>query len=306
LRYEHTPAVSVASPRVWTVETVLQWATDDFRSRGLESPRIDAELLIGHALSATRIELIVHASRVLSPDELGRIRRLVQRRRAHEPIAYILGEREFYGRVFRVDRRVLVPRPDTETLVAVAIERTRALSMSMRALDLCTGSGCVAITLARERPTSRVVACDVSPDALAVARDNAHRLGAYNVAFRLGDLYSAIDPGARFDLVTANAPYIAAAELASLPPDVLHFEPLLALDGGEDGLDVVRSVVLQAPAHLRAGGLLAVEVGAGQAPAARELFEKASLVEVQVSRDYGRIERVVSGVLESSVPTAMH
>jgi release factor glutamine methyltransferase len=292
-------------PQVWTVETVLQWATDDFRSRGLESPRIDAELLIGHALSATRIELIVHSRRVLDADELGRIRTLVQRRRAHEPIAYILGEREFYGRVFRVDRRVLVPRPDTETLVAVAIERTRALSMSMRALDLCTGGGCVAITLARERPTSSVVACDVSPEALAVARDNALRLGAYNIAFRAGDLYSAIEPGSRFDLVTANAPYIPAGEIASLPPDVRNFEPLLALDGGEDGLRIVRSVVLQAPEYLRAGGLLAVEVAAGQAPSVAELFERASFGQVQVRRDYGRIERVVSGVLERSVPTAM-
>jgi len=294
-RHVHTPA---PQPQVWTIGTVLQWATDDFRSRGLESPRIDAELLIGHALSATRIDLIVHSSRALGTDELGRIRTLLQRRRANEPIAYILREREFYGRVFRVERRVLVPRPDTETLVSVALERTGALSMSMRALDLCTGSGCVAITLARERPTSRFVACDVSPEALAVARDNALRLGAYNVAFRSGDLYSAIEPGSRFDLVTANAPYIAAGEIASLPPDVRNFEPRVALDGGEDGLRIIRSIVLQAPEYLRAGGLLAVEVGAGQAPAVAELFERARFGRIQVRRDYARIERVVSGMLE--------
>ncbi len=182
-----SPSASL-EPRIWTTEDVLRWAADDFRARGIESPRLDAELLLSRALSLTRIQLIVDSKRPLGNEELGRFRDLVKRRRAREPIAYILGEREFYGRPFRVDRRVLVPRPDTETLVDVALERTRALSMSMRALDLCTGSGCVAITLARERPTSRFVATDLSEGALQVARVNAVRLGAYNVAFRQGDL----------------------------------------------------------------------------------------------------------------------
>jgi release factor glutamine methyltransferase len=169
----------------------------------------------------------------------------------------------------------------------------------MRALDLCTGSGCIAITLARERPTSRVVASDVSEDALAVARANAMRLGAYNVALRSGDLFAAIDGSSRFDLVTANAPYIAAGEIATLPPDVRGFEPLLALEAGADGLRVIRAIVARAPAHLREAGVLAVEVGAGQAPAVVRLFEEAGFVEIEVRRDYGRIERVVSGVLET-------
>jgi release factor glutamine methyltransferase len=169
----------------------------------------------------------------------------------------------------------------------------------MRALDLCTGSGCVAITMARERPTSSVFACDLSADALAVARENAQRLGAYNVAFRQGDLYEAVGPDMRFDVVTANPPYVPAGDVPSLMADVRDHEPRLALEGGADGLDVLRRVVSDVPAHLVRGGVLAVEVGAGQAPAVAALFEGAGLTGVAIERDYARIERVVSGVLST-------
>jgi release factor glutamine methyltransferase len=290
--------VPASQPQEWTIETVLRWATDDFRARGVDSPRLDAELLLGRALSCTRIQLIADAKRGLENDELTRFRELVKRRRAREPTAYILGEREFYGRRFRVDRRVLIPRPDTETLVEVALERTRHRSMSMRALDLCTGSGCVAITLARERPTSLVVATDVSDDALAVARDNALRLGAYNVGFRSGDLFAAVEGSARFDLVTANPPYIAAAEIASLQPEIRDYEPRLALAGGQDGLTLVRLIVAGVGPHLARGGRLAVEIGFGEAAATADLFAAAGFAQIEVRRDYARIERVVSGVLE--------
>jgi release factor glutamine methyltransferase len=283
---------------LWTIESLLRWAMDDFRTRGIESPRLDAEVLLAKALGTTRIQLIVDGKRPLSADELGRMREMVRRRRAREPVAYILGEREFYGRTFRVDRRVLVPRPDTETLIDVALTRTRARSMSLRVLDLCTGSGCVAITLGRERPTSSVFAGDVSADALAVARANALRLGAYNVAWRQGDLYAAVSEPERFDLVTANPPYIAVADFPTLMADVRDHEPRLALDGGDDGLSLLRRVVDGAPARLVSpGGVLAVEVGAGQAAAVVELFERAGLSGIEVQRDYARIERVVSGML---------
>src|SRR5271170_6766306 len=179
-----TSSSQAPPPQIWTIEAVVRWASDDFRARGLDRPRLDAEVLLAHALGTTRMQLVIDAKRPLEPEELVRFRDLVKRRRAREPVAYLVGVREFYGRQFRVDRRVLVPRPDTETLVDVALARTEARSLSMRALDLCTGSGCVAITLARERPTCFVVATDVSADALLIARENALRLGAYNVAFR--------------------------------------------------------------------------------------------------------------------------
>jgi release factor glutamine methyltransferase len=289
---------SVASPsQSWTIEAVLRWAADDFRGRGIDAPRLDAELLLAFALGSTRIQLFVDSKRPLEAAELARFRELVKRRRAREPIAYILGQREFYGRPFRVDRRVLVPRPDTEVLVTAALARTRHLSMSMRALDLCTGSGCVAVTLGRERPTSSLVAVDLSADALAVARENALRLGAYNVAFVQGDLFAALLPTARFDLVTANAPYIPSAEIATLQPEVRDFEPRLALDGGADGLDLVRRIVDAAPSFLRPGGVLAVEVGMGEAPEVAQRMT-ATFGAIEKHRDYAGIERVVSGVLE--------
>jgi release factor glutamine methyltransferase len=284
----------------WTIDSVVRWASDDFRTRGIESPRLDAEVLLAFALQLDRVRLIVEAQKPLSPDELARFRDLVKRRRRHEPVAYLRGFREFYGRSFKVDARVLIPRPDTEILVQTALDRTAHISLSARALDLCTGSGCVGITLARERPTTRVVATDLSADALAVARDNAYRLGAYNAAFAEGDLFQALatlPPRLQhFDLVTANPPYIQSAEIETLSPDIREFEPRLALDGGGDGLSLVRRIVDEAPAALRPGGVLAMEIGDGEADATRAAFEARGFTDVEVTRDYARIERVVSGV----------
>ncbi len=289
-------AQSEPSPR-WTIESILRWATDDFRSRGLESPRLDAEVLLAHALATSRIQLVIDGKRPLVGDELSAFRDLVRRRRSREPVAYLLGKREFYGRTFLVDRRVLIPRPDTETLVTVALERTRRRSLCMRALDLCTGSGCVAITLGRERPTSHVLGLDQSAEALEVARTNALRLGAYQVGFVQGDLFAPVDPRCRFDVITANPPYIASSELHELAPDIRNFEPRLALDGGADGLELLTRIVAHAGAFLAEEGALAVEIAAGQAERVLALFDAHGYVDVSVARDYGRIERVVSGVL---------
>ena len=284
-------------PPTWTIDAVLKWATDDFRSRGIDKPLLDAQVLLSHALSVSRTQLVIDAKKPLAPDELARFREMVRRRRAREPVAYLLGVREFYGRPFRVYKRVLVPRPDTETLVDVALARTEARSLSMRALDLCTGSGCVAITLARQRPTARVHATDISDEALAVARDNALRLGAYNVSFARGDLFEAVPASlAPFDVITANPPYIASGEIDTLDKDVRDFEPRLALDGGNDGLAVVRRIVDGAPGLLDAGGTLAVEVGAGEADATALLFESRGFRRVAITRDYGKIERVIDGI----------
>jgi len=283
------------TPKSWTIGSLVKWATDDFRSRGIENPRLDAELIVAHALKIDRMRVILDAARPLEGAELESLRGLVKRRRAHEPIAYLRGEREFHGLAFRVDKRVLIPRPDTETLVDVAIARTKHVSMSMRLLDLCTGSGCVAIAIAKQRPTSSVFAVDLSPDAVALARENAHRIGTYNVAVLEGDLFAPIGER-KFDVVTANPPYIATAEIETLQADIRDFEPRLALDGGADGLDVARRIVDAAPAHLVPGGVLAMEIGAGEADATRALFEARGFTEVRVERDLARIERVVSGV----------
>jgi release factor glutamine methyltransferase len=286
---------------VWTVQRVLAWAVQDFRSKRFESPRLEAELLVGRATGLDRVQLIAHGDRPVSADELACIREFIQRRRRAEPSAYILGEREFYGLTFRVDARVLIPRPDTETLVDVALERTRHHSEYGEALDLCTGSGCVAIAFKHQRPTWQVTATDVSGEALDVARANAERLGTvFGMAFQRSDLFAGLSPGRRFELITANPPYIPRAELAKLQPDVREFEPELALVGGDDGLDIVRRLVEQAPEHLEPGGVLALEMGYDQGEATSALFRAASFEQVTTTKDYGTRDRVVSGRLRAT------
>ncbi len=287
----------------WTIAEVLKWATDDFRTREIESPRLDAEVLLAHALGTTRMSLIIDAKRPLVGDELSRFRGLVKRRRVREPVAYLLGEREFYGRNFRIDKRVLVPRPDTEILVDRALSRTAHVSLAMRALDICTGSGCVGITLARERVTARVLGADLSEDALKVARDNMIRLGATNIGFYRSDLFSAFErKKPKFDLITANPPYIPSGDIDGLMADVKSFEPRLALDGGPDGLVLMRKIVEQAPTFLDEGGVLAVELGAGEAQDVAALFRARGFVDVAITRDYGKIERVVDGIWPRDTP----
>jgi release factor glutamine methyltransferase len=284
----------------WTVGRVVRWAADDFRARGIESPRLEAEVLLAHALGTDRMRIIIEPERELADDELARYRALIQRRRKGEPVAYLRGYKEFYGRTFRVDERVLVPRPDTEILVETALRRTADRTMGRRYLDLCTGSGCVAISLAKERPTCKVFAVDASPGALEVARENAVRLGAvFQTAWLAGDLFEPLAawPGTRFDLITANPPYIPESEVSSLPVDIRGFEPKLALSGGADGLDVLRRIVSGAPRFLLPGGVLAVEMGMGQTSPVRELFGEAGFVDVRVDKDYGGHDRVASGVL---------
>ena len=285
--------------QTWTIGSLVKWATDDFRTRGIENPRLDAELVVAHALRIDRMRVILDSARELESEELVMLRALVKRRRSHEPIAYLRGEREFYGLKFRVDKRVLIPRPDTETLVDTALSRTRHISLSMRQLDLCTGSGCVAIAMARQRVTAKVFATDLSPDALAVARENAYRLGAYNVAFVESDLFASLGPR-RFDIITANPPYIPSGDIPGLMADVRDFEPRLALDGGADGLDLVRRIVDEAPHHLVDGGVLALEIGAGEAGDTKAILEARGFREIEISRDLARIERVVSGIFSAS------
>jgi release factor glutamine methyltransferase len=291
-----TQAAAGVSNEPWTIARVLGFATDDFKKRNHASPRLDAELLLGRALGLDRVRLLIESERRLNEAELGAYRALIQRRRTGEPVAYILGRREFYGLPFVVDRRALVPRPDTEMLVEVALERTRARSMYGRALDLCTGTGCVAVTFARQRPTWRMTASDISSEAVSLAWENARRHG---VAFAMrvveGDLFAPF-AGERFELVTANPPYIPSGELAELSVDIRDFEPRLALDGGADGLEIVRLIVRDAVRHLEPRGVLALEVGYDQAARVVSLVEAAGFIDIVVRRDYGGRERIVSAV----------
>jgi len=261
----------------------------------MPTPRLDAELLTAHALGLPRLQLYVQFDRPLTPPELAAMRELVKRRQAGESVAYVVGKKEFWGLELAVDRRVLVPRPDTETLVDEALARAAALTAAgpVRLADVGTGSGAVAIALAQQRPEAVVYAADVSPDALAVARPNAERHGV-TVTFLEGDLEEPLRPHLPFGVVAANLPYIPSADIAGLAPEV-RAEPRLALDGGPDGLELVRRLVAATPPLLEAGGALVLEVGAGQARAAAALLEGAGFADLRIRRDLGQVERVVSG-----------
>ncbi len=290
-------APSSPAPEPWTVQRVVAWVSEDFSARGIETPRLEAELLLSHVLGCSRIQLIIDRDRPLQPHELAAYRTLVSRRRNHEPVAYLRGEREFFGHVFEVDARVLIPRPDTETLVEVALDRTRDRHMFGRMVDVCTGSGNVAISFAKERPTWRVLGTDVSLDAITVASHNAVRLGvAWNTAFSTGDLLAPVRQSGPFDLVTANPPYIPSAEVDLLAADIRNHEPRLALDGGVDGLDLVRRLIAEAPACLDPEGVLAMEIACDQGPRVVEQMQRAGWKDVRVAQDLGMRDRVVSGI----------
>lgn len=278
----------------WTIQKIAAWAAEDFKKRGLESPRLEADLLLCAVLKLDRVRLILDASRPLTDEELADYREVIRRRRAGEPVAYILGHREFYGRSFKVDPRVLIPRPDSEVLLETALEKTAHRDLSGRALDLCTGSGCIALSFALARRTWQVTGTDLSEEALAVARDNAVHLGAiWGVRFLPGDLFQAVHSNERFELITANPPYIPDAEVLTLETGVKDFEPRSALSGGTSGLDFYERICREAPSFLVPGGVLALEVGAGQAPDVEALMTQAGFERLERKRDLGGHERVV-------------
>ena len=268
----------------------MQWTTARFTERGVSSPRLDGELLAAHALGLSRVQLYTQFDRPLDAAELAALRALVKRRQSGEPVAYITGRKEFWSLDLAVDARVLIPRPDSETAVEEALARVRD---GGRIADVGTGTGAIALAIAKARPDLTVFASDVSEDALAVARGNAERLGLA-VTFVKGSLVEPLRTSAPFDLLVANLPYVPTAEVAGLPAEV-RCEPRLALDGGEDGLDLVRALVAQAAGVLAPGGALVLEIGAGQAAASTELLRAAGFDDLRTRRDLGGVERVVSG-----------
>jgi len=254
-------------------------------------PPLEARMLLERVLSKSRAWLIAHADEAAGADAEQAFAALAERRRKGEPIAYILGEREFYGLEFRVAPAVLIPRPETELLVELALERMPE-DAAMRVLDLGTGSGAIAVALAHERPQARLTAVDVDYAAVSVARANASRHRA-SVRFFCGDWFGAL-PGERFDLIVSNPPYVAAGDPHLGLGDV-RFEPQRALVGGADGLDCIRAIVAKAGAHLRAGAWLLFEHGYDQAEACRALLQAEEYREVQSWPDLAGIPRVSGG-----------
>jgi release factor glutamine methyltransferase len=279
----------------WTILAVLDWTRRHFEQKGIESARLDAELILASALKVPRVMLYARFDQPLQPEELARIRALVTRRARREPMAYLLGEREFWSLAFEVGPGVLIPRPDTETLVEAALAQVdRAAPLSV--VDVGTGSGCIAVALARELPEARIAALDVSTEALKIAARNVtkHGLDA-RITLVQSDLLAALPASARpVDLVVANLPYIPSADLEALMPDVRDFEPRLALDGGPDGLALIRRLLPEAEDALTPGGAIALEAGASEVPAMEALLVERGWRDVKTHADAGGRLRVAT------------
>jgi release factor glutamine methyltransferase len=274
-----------------TVLEVLQSTTAYFTKREIESPRLNAEHLLAHALNRKRIELYLEFERVLTEAELAPLREFVRRRGQGEPLQHLLGTVDFCGRVFLCDKRALVPRPETEQLVELLKFEIR--NSKFEILDVGTGSGVIALSLAAEFPDAAVTATDISEDALALARENAERLGlTTRVEFLTGDLL--VYASHVYDLIVANLPYVAAGDRAGLSREVRH-DPEAALFGGERGDEMVRKLIEAAPAKLKPGGLLALEVGMGQADDLAALMAKNNYHDIKKERDYGGVKRFLFG-----------
>nr|WP_216627658.1 peptide chain release factor N(5)-glutamine methyltransferase [Corallococcus exercitus] len=279
---------------VWTIRRILTWTTGHFEKRGVDAPRLTTEILLAHVLKTGRVRLYVDLDRPLSKDELAAFKALIERRMAGEPTNYLTGTKEFYNRSFKVDARVLIPRPETELLVEAVLHSVPKDAPS-RVLDVCTGSGCIAISVAAERPQATVVATDLSKDACALARENAQSLGvAERVSVLEGDLFAPLPPGETFRVVVSNPPYIDSGDIAGLSPEVRR-EPRLALDGGPDGLVALRRVIQGARRVLEPGGLLALEMGETQGSAVLELLRAAGYADARVEKDLERRERMAFG-----------
>jgi release factor glutamine methyltransferase len=285
-----------AIPETWTVLSLLRWTAGYFDRKGVEAPRAGAELLLAHCLKLKRLDLYLRYDQPLSADELARFKALIQRRVRGEPVAYIIGERAFWTLDLRVDPRVLIPRPETERLVEIALGVLQAMALPRpRVLDLGTGSGAIVLALAAEHPQGYFVALDRSLGALQVARENQLRNGiSAEIDYLAADWCAPIrENGERFDLIVSNPPYIAAGEIDALQTEVSRFEPRPALDGGPDGLDSLRLILHQAARRLSPGGHLILEIGADQGePLAALAAARSAFGEAEIHKDYAGLDRV--------------
>lgn len=281
----------------WSIKRMIFWSADYLAGKGVEHSRLDAEWLLAEALNMDRLQLYLQYDRLLNPTEKSTFKSLLLRRARREPLQYILGETTFREVKLVTDKRVLIPRQETEVLVerilAWGFEKSKGLGS---VLDLGTGSGAVGISLAVEGECSRVVATDITRDAIAVATINAHKNGVKDLLnFRRGSLYQVIDSDEYFDIIVSNPPYIADDEARVLEPEVLDWEPGTALFGGKTGLEIIREIIVGAPSNLTSGGLLALEFGLGQAEQIVSQIEKTGMFNsIMVHRDLNGRHRVVT------------
>ncbi|HWN94380.1 MAG TPA: peptide chain release factor N(5)-glutamine methyltransferase [Methylomirabilota bacterium] len=294
-----------------TVLEVIQRSSDFLQQKGVESPRLQIELMLAQVLAMPRLKLYLNFARVLSEAELDRAREMVKRRASREPLQHILGSTSFCGLEIKCSRDALVPRPETELLAErgwtflgapasgparseVAQQRAGPEAGAPMALDLGTGTGCIAIAMAVNAPQARLQAVDISSAALALARDNAARNNVSDrIEFTEGDAFNAIPPGRKFNLIASNPPYLASEEIKTLEPEVRDFDPMLALDGGGDGLAFHRRIAQEAPAFLKPNGKLMLEFADGQAEEVKKLFSAEKWIVEEIVADYSAHPRIL-------------
>jgi len=282
------------SEKKWTILEVLKWTSRYFQGKGISNPRTDAEVLLAHALGVERIDLYLRYDQPLTADERAVYREFVRRRASGEPVQYITGHREFWSLDFEVTPDVLIPRPETEVLVEIAIKYLKERRFR-RVVDIGTGAGVIAVALAHEIDGISVLATDISSSAINVARRNAVKHGvADRIRFIVMNLFESLLPDVKFDVIVSNPPYVSSEEYRKLDREIKNFEPPIALLGGADGLDVVRRLIVQGMSHLTTGGFLFIEIGYGQAEAVRDFVSGLGQeVSINIFDDYAHIPRVV-------------
>jgi len=278
----------------WTVKRLLDWTTAYLMENGIESPHLEAEILLAHALKMKRIALYTSFEKTPSPEELTLFKDMIQRRVKKEPIAYITGVQYFMSLEFKVNSSVLIPRPDTETLVEVGIDLAKKHDCRLAA-DVGTGSGAIAVSLAKYVSSLNVTGIDLCREAVRLAEENARQLGvSERCSFMHGNLFECLEQGIKFDLVVSNPPYIPTVEVDRLDSDIKMFEPKYALDGGTDGLDYFRKIIAASPSYLQPTGFLALEVGFDQAESVKKILDASGNFEgPRAVKDLNDIERVV-------------
>lgn len=280
----------------WTIGRLLNWTTDFLKGKGVESPRLEAEVLLAHARGSQRIQLYTAFEEPASDALREKFRALVKERAAGKPVAYLVGEKEFYSLPFLVTSDVLIPRPETEELVVRALDLAKETGkQSLAIADVGTGSGILAVCLAKHLPQAALTAIDVSPKVLEIAARNAERHGVEErFHFVESDLFSKVDSSSKFDLIVSNPPYVKSAELADLDVSVREYEPRLALDGGEQGTDVITRLIEQAADRLNPGGWLLIEIGPSTAAATERLVEAQIGLSLQPTlTDAANLPRIV-------------
>lgn len=284
-------------PSQWTILNILQWTTSYFQSYQIESPRLDAEILLAHALELKRIDLYLRYDQPLKENELARYKILIKKRIQREPVAYIVGYKEFWSMDLAVSRDVLIPRPETECLVEQVLSYLPEISGSdsRKVLELGTGSGAIILSLASERPGHRFLASDHCLKSLRIARKNSEALGFANrVNFFSGDWFVPFRSNSQLlDMIVSNPPYVATSLLPTLAPEIYHFEPITALDGGKKGLSCLRTIINQSPDFLKPGGYLFLEIGYDQLKSVKTIAEKTGRYKpVCFAADYSGHDRV--------------